>query len=411
MDWLHLSVALGIGLLIGAERERRKGSGPIRHAAGIRSFAAMALLGAVAEVLGHPYLLTAALITASGLALLSHARSDAEDPGMTTEIALVLTCLLGALSIQDPPLAAGLGVCLTGLLALRDWLHQFVIRMLSEQELHDVILFGAALLIILPIAPNRYIGPFNAINLHNIASFVVMVMGISALGYIAKRLIGHRGGLPFSGFLGGFISSSAVIMAMGNLSRQSADHNHSAISGALLSNLATMVQLYLVFSLTATSPGKTLLYPILYGAITALAYALFFLLKPADKSQLTADGIAGHAFDLKSTALLTAMVTGVTIASAGLHAWLGERGIWVASAIAGLADAHSNIASLAALQNKGNLSLGQMEIAVLLGFTTNALTKITLALLFGSATYKMYTVMGVVLVATATWLGVWLHPL
>ena len=411
MDRLHLSVALGIGLLIGAERERHKCNGHTRHAAGIRSFTAVALLGAVAEFLKHPFLLTAALISASGLALLSHARSDIKDPGMTTEIALVLTCLIGALSIQDPPLAAGLGVCLTGLLASREWLHQLVSRMLSEQELHDVIIFGAALLIILPIAPNHYIGPFNAINFHNIASFVVMVMGIGSLSYIAKRLIGHRGGLPLGGFLGGFISSSAVIMTMGNLSRQSPEHNNSAICGALLSNLATMVQLYLVFSMTVKSPGMTMLYPILCGAVTAFIYTLFFLLKTSDKSKPTSGEIAGHAFDLKSTAVLTVLVTGVTVTSSGLHAWLGERGIWIASAIAGIADAHSNIASLAALQHKENLSLEKIQIAILLGFTTNAITKIVLALMFGSTKYKIYAVIGVLLVTMATWIGFWLHPL
>ena len=411
MNWLHLSVALGIGLLVGAERERRKGTGPVRRAAGIRSFATMALLGAVAELLDHPYLVTASLVTASGFAWLSHARSDIEDPGMTTEIALVLTCLLGALSIQNPPLAAGLGITLTGLLAARDWLHQFVLRMLSEQELHDVILFGAALLIILPIAPDRYIGPWEAINLHKIAAFVVMVMGISALGYIARRLFGHRGGLPLSGFLGGFVSSSAVIMTMGHLSRQAPAHQYSAISGALFSNLATMVQLYLVFSLSATHASTTLLYPILYGATTALVLALLFLLKPTSPAVTESTNIKGHAFDWRSTAVLTIIVTALTLASAGLHAWYGEQGVWVASAVAGLADAQSNIASITALQSKGVLTAAQVQTAILLGFTSNALTKVSLALFFGSTPYKIYTVSGVLLVTAATWIGVVLHPM
>ena len=48
-----LFVAPGIGLLIGAERERRKGEGPKCAAAGIRRFVVVTLLGAVAARTGN----------------------------------------------------------------------------------------------------------------------------------------------------------------------------------------------------------------------------------------------------------------------------------------------------------------------------------------------------------------------
>mgnify|MGYP000499957941 CR=1 FL=1 len=45
----NFCVALGIGLLVGAERERRKGEGPFRRSAGIRTFTVCTLAGFVAQ--------------------------------------------------------------------------------------------------------------------------------------------------------------------------------------------------------------------------------------------------------------------------------------------------------------------------------------------------------------------------
>ncbi len=132
MHVLELSVALGIGLLIGAERERRKLSGGIHRFAGIRTFAVIALLGAVTEIVNHPFLLMTTMLLLGRMVWLSHLKKSHEDSGITTELSLLLTYMIGALAIQNTFLAAGTGVCLAGLLASRDWLHRFVIRILSE---------------------------------------------------------------------------------------------------------------------------------------------------------------------------------------------------------------------------------------------------------------------------------------
>jgi uncharacterized membrane protein (DUF4010 family) len=410
MHILELSVALGIGLLIGAERERRKLSGGIHRFAGIRTFSVIALLGAVTEIVNHPFLLTTTMLLLGGIVWLSHFKKSHEDSGITTELSLLLTYMIGALAIQNTFLAAGTGVCLAGLLASRDWLHRFVIRILSEKELHDVIIFGAVCLIILPIAPDQFMGPFNAINFRNIASFVVMVMGISALSYIARRVIGQRGGLPLSGFLGGFISSSAVMMTMGKLSKDNTNQTQNAIIGALFSNVATMIQLYIIFAMSMAHLGFVMLYPIVYGAISGLVFALFVWWRKSEMEPKHSAPLSGHAFDLASTLILTVMVTGLSLISAGLHAWYGTQGVWIASAVAGFADAHSNIASLAALQNKGLMTTSEAQMAILIGFSTNAVTKIVFCHFFGSRQYKAYTMTGILIVTAATWLGVFLHP-
>src|ERR1700746_2601822 len=91
---LSFAVALGIGLLIGTERERRKGEGPERAPAGLRTFALASLAGAMSVVTGGMPLLAVATAGIFGLAAFAYWRGEASDPGLTTEVALVSTLLL-----------------------------------------------------------------------------------------------------------------------------------------------------------------------------------------------------------------------------------------------------------------------------------------------------------------------------
>ncbi|MCW5604699.1 MAG: MgtC/SapB family protein, partial [Burkholderiales bacterium] len=187
--WMRLAVALGIGLLIGIERERRKGEGPARGIAGIRSFAVASLLGAVSMMLGETLLLAVAAAGVAALAAIGYARTLKQDPGLTTEIALLLTLLLGALAMREPPLAAGLAVGVAILLAARDHIHHFVRRVLTTRELNDALVLCAATLIVLPLVPDRHIGPYDAINPRNAWTIVVLMLAIGAGLWVASRLV------------------------------------------------------------------------------------------------------------------------------------------------------------------------------------------------------------------------------
>jgi hypothetical protein len=116
---VNLAVALGIGLLIGAERERRKGRGPARSSAGIRTFSVASLAGATSVMVGGALVLAVTIAGVAALTVIAYFRSRNDDPGLTTEISLILTALLGGLSMQQPALAAGVAVALAALLAAR----------------------------------------------------------------------------------------------------------------------------------------------------------------------------------------------------------------------------------------------------------------------------------------------------
>ena len=158
-----------------------------------------------------------AILTAGVVILTAAAywRGHENDPGLTTEITLILTALLGGLSMQQPSLAGGLAVAVAVLLAARSQLHHFVRSVLTEEELIDALIFASATLIVLPLVPDRPMGPYGALNPHSIWILVILIMAISAAGYCAVRLVGARFGLPIAGLASGFISSTATIGAMG----------------------------------------------------------------------------------------------------------------------------------------------------------------------------------------------------
>ena len=142
---LNLATALALGLLIGAERGwSAREIDDNRLVAGIRTFGLAGLLGGVAALLGGHYGAPAwiAVLAVLGLLLVAGYIGDlvlTRDQGMTSEIALLLTFLLGSLALFDHrALAAGGAVVVALLLSLKQPLHAALQR-LSADELSGAL--------------------------------------------------------------------------------------------------------------------------------------------------------------------------------------------------------------------------------------------------------------------------------
>ncbi len=404
-SWMRLAVALGIGLLIGIERERRKGDGPGRSIAGVRTFAVVALLGAVSTLLGEEILLAVTVCGVIALAAVSYQRST-EDPGLTTEVALLLTVLLGALAMQQPALAAGLGAGVAILLAARSRLHHFARKVLSEREFNDALVLAAATLVVLPLIPDRHIGPYAAINPRVAWTIVVLMMAIGAAGHIALRLLGPRYGLAVAGFASGFVSSAATIGSMGERARKTPALMQAAVAGAVLSTVATIAQMTLLLAAVSFLTLRSMALPLALAGAVAIAYAALFMRRTAGTAP-TDDGTAGRAFSFRTALLFALTITGVMFVSAVVVDWLGAGGLALAAAAAGLADAHSISVSVASLAADGRIDVAATTLPILVALSTNTLTKIALAVINGGRGFALQVVPGLLLTIAAAWLG-WL---
>jgi uncharacterized membrane protein (DUF4010 family) len=401
---LGFLVALGIGLLIGIDRERKKANGPARHAAGLRTFALTSLLGAVAVAAGGVLLLAAVVLGVVALAGLSYWRAHDGDPGLTTEAALVLVTLLGGLAMHEPMFAAGLGVVVAVLLAARSTLHRFVLSGLTDQEIRSLLIFAAATLVVLPLLPDRAIGPYGALNLHTIWIVVILVMAVSALGYVAVRLIGARFGLPLAGLAAGFISSVATIGAMGARAEKDPELLMPAVAGAVLSSVATIVQLAILISVTSMETLHAFWPPLVLSGAAAILYGGAFTLW-ALRHAAEDHEAPGSAFSLGTALTFAAILAAVLLIAAAAQDWFGEAGVLVAAAAAGFADTHSAAISVAALVADDKISPSLSVVPILAAITTNTIAKMIFAVSAGGRAFALYVVPGLVLLAAAAWAG------
>ncbi len=400
----RLAAALAIGLLMGAERERRKGEGSGRSPAGIRTFAIAALLGGVSYRLGGETLLAVTTLALAGFCAVAYWRSHDKDPGLTSETALLLTALLGGLAQREIAVASGIAVVVTILLAARTPLHHFVRAVLSQQELTDALIFVAAVLVVLPLTPNHYLGPFGAINPRTIWKIVILMIAISAGGYIAVRLVGARFGLPVAGFASGFVSSTATIGAMGERVAHEPALVRPAVAGAVLSNVATIIEMVLVLA-AISPPVLTLLrVPLTAAGIAAAAYGALLMFLSA-RHRVSQHTHLGHAFSLKTALGLGATMAVVLLLSAALNAWFGERGVLAAAAIAGFADTHSAAVSVGSLVAANKMAAREAVVPILAGLTTNTVSKLVFASVSGGRRFAAQVVPGLVLMIAATWIG------
>jgi uncharacterized membrane protein (DUF4010 family) len=401
---LSLAIALGIGLLIGAERERRKGRQPDRFAAGIRTFAIAALAGAVSLQTGGIAIFAVTTAVVGALATAScWAGRQSDDPGITTEVSLILTLLLGGLAMRAPSLAAMTGVTVAILLAARTPLHRFVGSVLTEREVNDAMVLAGATLIVFPLLPDRAFGPYSVLNPRSVWLLVILVLSVSAMGHVAVRLVGVRFGLPLAGLLSGFVSSAATVGAMGARARAAPSEFSAAAAAAVLSTVATMLQLGLVLGATSEPTMRAATPSLLAGGVIALLYGLLPMALALKRPAADGAGYKG-AFSLVSALVFATTVSIVLLLSAACRAYFGEAGLILAAAVAGLVDAHASAISMASLVVTGQISAHDALTPILVGVSTNTITKLVFASTSGGRRFLIRVAPGLLLVVTAVWL-------
>jgi len=396
-------VALGAGLLVGVERERRIKADKIAAAAGVRTFAITALIGVLAALSQSYLLLGAAALGVIALTAISYIKSHDADPGLTTEFALLAIFITGVLAASHAVLAAAAGVLIAVLLVSRGVLHEFAHRELSDQELRDAVLLAAAAILILPILPDEPIDPWHVVNPRLVWKLTVLIMLVDAAGYVAQRLVGARAGLPISGLLGGFVSSTAVIATLGKRSQQEPTVLPAAVAGAALSNVATIVQLTMVLAVSDAVLLGQLRWVLIASGVAMAAYGGLMLLATRDKAAPPPP--SGRAFRLRTALLFAGAFVLVMLLVAWLQRSFGPTWALAGVVVGGFADAHSTAASVGSLASQEQMPRALAPIAIGLIVTTNTLSKLGFARAGGSG-YFWRLAPGLVLLIATFW-GTW----
>lgn len=344
-----LMTALGVGLMIGTVRERA-------HAetfAGVRTHALTAMAAVLATSLGMgAFLMLLAMLVA--LVAVAYWRSSQHDPGLTGEIALMLSALLGSLAVTDAALAAGLGALCAGLLYAKTPLHRFTKEVLSEREVHDGIVLLASALIVLPLLPDAAVDPYGVLNPAKLWRLVVLVMLVGAIAHIALRLVGNRWGLPLAGFFSGYVSSTAATLSSAQLARTAPGLTSPALAAALLANAAS-VSLFVPVLLAMAPEYLQAIRFELAAAFSALLLLSAFGLRGAPAQVPESPVAQRRMFRIRHALALVAAIALILLLSAVLSRALGPEWAVAMTLFAASAELQASLVGIAQLVQSGDL--------------------------------------------------------
>lgn len=388
------ATALGIGLLVGMERERRPES-----AAGLRTFALVSMLGCLFALLsdktGGPWILLTGLLVVAGAMIASNfsARQEEQYRGFTTEAAIIVTYGLGAaVWFGQATLAVMLAIATTVLLYFKAELSRFSRRM-TPKDINSILQFAVLSLVVLPILPNQDYGPYGALNPRQIWWMVVLISGLALAGYLALRIIGARHGAALLGIFGGLASSTATTMMF---SRHARDHVHLVRMAAiviLIANLMVMIRLGVVAGLVAPSLVGQIAVVFACGLVPGLALTLY------GWKILNAGGELPMPSVKNPTELKTAISFGllyaiVLLASAWLQEIAGNRGLYIVALASGLTDADASVLSALRLYNLEKIPATEAVTAVTLALMANLVFKIGLVVSIGGGPLARHALPG-----------------
>lgn len=382
-----LGISLAIGLLIGLERgwhTREKAEG--MRIAGLRTYGLISLLGGLWGMLAQQagvLLMGFAFLSMAFIFLVAYSRSldKFEDYSITSMIASLITFCLGSLTVfGHATLASASAVVITLLLGFKPLLHGWM-KKLEQHELEATFKLLLISVVLLPILPDRGFGPWAIINPYLIWWMVVLIAGISYLGYFTVRIFGNRQGPVLTGIFGGLVSSSALTI---NLSRLSHTYPgmQNALSAGILTACATMFFRTLLLASILNSGLFLLLLPPLaiMGAITYLT--AYLLWKNAREFQENEEIKLENPFQLGTAIKFGAFLVCILLLSKALQAYFGDMGAYVIAAASGLADVDPITLSMAQMCKEG-LGLEVAAYAILIAVAVNSAVKSMFALIIG----------------------------
>lgn len=387
-----LFTALLIGLIIGLEREIAQEARKEVKFAGLRTFGIVGLTGGIAAYLtAQGYLIfVAALLAVATLTAIAYYRSTEIDRhlGFTTETALLLTFLLGGLAFFEQAAAIILAIVVTILLAFKEPLHQFSYK-IPKEEFYDSLKFALIAIVILPILPDQSYGPLGAFNPYQIWLIVVILTGISFIGYFLVKWFGAGLGLSLTGIVGGLASSTVVTTSMAMCTRETKDIEYPAMVAVTLSNLVMLARVLFLVSIFFAGLLPFIYLPIGTMCVMSVLVASYFYLRGHR-------GVKGETIRLKTpfnivpAIVFATFIAVVLFISKAALLYLGSYGLYLTSALAGLADVDAITISTSQLAANGLAVAATAVTAIMIAVFVNLAIHSAYAFYFGTKKFGLY---------------------
>jgi len=399
---------------VGIDREKKLVQEGGRGIGGIRTFILLGLLGAATalgvEVWKLPWLLPLAGL-AVGVMLLAgyilHGLDRRESIGLTTELAALAVFLLGALSASGHPAIAGpLGIAVSAVLAFKEPLHAFVEK-IGREDIYAGLKLLIATFIVLPVLPNRAVDPWGAINPYQLWWLVILISGLSLVGYVATRWLGHERGLAITGLTGGLVSSTAVTLTFARRSREAATgavQSRALAIGILLAWAVMFARIVVEVAVVNPTLLASVLVPCGTMGLAAIAIAAVFHFRPSGKSAPNAaafnDLALKNPFSLTSAvkfALFFALV--LLVVKVAQH-YAPGKGLYLVAVLAGSTDVDAITLSMADYAKQSGEDVVAVR-AITLAALSNTGVKTGLIVALGGAGLRSRTLIAAAIILAA----------
>ncbi|MBL8730650.1 MAG: MgtC/SapB family protein [Planctomycetes bacterium] len=381
--------ALLLGGLLGIEREKRNTRSGFGHA-GLRSFILLSQVGALGGFLSQefasPWILAAALVAATAMVLAGYfvtARQHPDSTGLTTELAAIVTCLLGALVVTGHrELGIGLGVVTAAVLAYKKPLHDMVGQLGWEDVLAGLRLLLATF-IVLPLLPNEAVDPWGAINPYKLWLLVLLISGLSLVGYVVTRWLGPGRGIAVTAAAGGLASSTAVTLTFVKQSHEPLVAPRQLAGGILLAWAVMFGRVVVAASVVAPAMFGALIVPFGAMLLTSAAGATTCLLLNRRAATAAGDVEIKNPFSLWAASKFALLFAVVQLLLVLGQQSLPQSGIYTIAALAGLTDVDAITLSMAQQVRGSDVDLHVAVVAIVIATVANTLVKAGMAVFLG----------------------------
>lgn len=410
MDFIDVmiksGVAIGVGLLVGMQREYAKRDDLEDLFGGGRTFALIAFTGALGAMLTEItdqviLLATLAVAIVSFLAIGYAALVREHQLGITTEIAALVIFCAGALAgFGELTAAVAAGVLTASLLAIKPFTRQLSAS-IDTEDVYATLKFAVVAALVLPLLPDQTYGqsPFDAVSPYKVGLMVVFISGLSFIGYVLIQLVGARRGIGLTGLLGGLVSSTAVTMTLSERSRS--NHGLSRILGlgVLLAWVIMFARVLVEVGVVNAELLSSVVLPVGVGGLVAAGWAGYLYLRSKDE-QAGEQGDSENftnPFRLVPAIQFGLLYGAVLIGSKALSEWLGPAGIYVGAVASGLADVDAITLSMSELsRGEGSIDDNVAANAIVLAAASNTVVKAGIVWATGSPGIRRAVVPGAI---------------
>ncbi len=381
----QIAITLLIGFMLGLQREIYYQSANRNGFAGARTFALIALLGYLSAWVQEsaPFFILVSIFIFGMLAVASYFYKTFKSNfhGSTTEVSSIITYILGVMVQRSlDEYAVFIAVVMLFLLGVKGSLAKFEKR-ITLIDIRSVTLFLAMTFVVLPLLPNRMIDPFGVFNPYKTWLMVVLIAGISFVGYVAIKILGDRRGIYLIGVFGGLASSTAASISLSKL---------YAIRKRLLKNFAgaiamasTIMYLRVLFESAIFNPNlaKLLAAPYLAAAGCGSIF-IFYLYRSKNNHETERILPSSNPLEL-SEALKLGLLFGIIFGSIGIfQSKFGNAGIYIISFLSGFTDVDAITLSLSQLAPQ-KISTQSAIYGIMIATFVNSLVKLGIVFVIG----------------------------